>query len=71
MVWLAPQVATVDGRGTLRCMSCTKAREIVDTTAVWGDCWFSADDVCDNCGAQIEHVPPSGYVHSEGKRVSA
>lgn len=61
MPWIAPTVGYVDNLGYLRCSDC--ADEDKREHAVAGDQYFGADDVCERCGHQLEHVKTAGYVH--------
>lgn len=68
MNWFAPVVAHVDRRGNLFCVTCrpelADEQKSVDgyPRAIDGDIWPGADDKCEQCGKQLEHVPTSRYV---------
>jgi|GEM_PF-4130838 len=61
MPWIAPIIATVDSLGYLYCTDCRPADS---GEPVHGDQHFGADDKCERCGKQLEHVPTSGYVRA-------
>jgi hypothetical protein len=59
MPWVAPVVAHVDHKGCMFCVSCDPE---LQTFPVYSDAHFTADDSCDRCGKQLEHVPTSKYI---------
>jgi hypothetical protein len=61
MTWMAPDVGLVDGRGRAFCLPCADKLDHVGEF-VSGDQHFSADDKCDACGCQFEHVRTRDYV---------
>lgn len=57
---VAPNVGYVDNTGRLRCSDC--ADEDHRQFPVAGDTHKSEDDLCCNCGLQLEHIRTSDYV---------
>jgi len=60
-MWHAPVLAHVNQLGYLFCVEC---KPELESNPVHGDQRFSADDKCDRCSKQLEHVPTSRYVRS-------
>lgn len=60
MPYIAPIIAYVDSVGRLFCTDCQS--ELIEYP-VYGDAHFTADDKCEGCQKQLEHVPTSAYVY--------
>lgn len=61
MAWQAPILAHVDRLGRMFCVECEPDLE---SDPVYGDQYFGADDCCERCSKQLEHVPTSRYVRA-------
>jgi hypothetical protein len=63
--WRAPDAGLVDRLGYMYCTPCAEA---LDKTGepVAGDQHFGADDKCEKCGKQFEHVSTRDYVRVGG-----